>query len=49
MTTAEIITDDVTNLLLVNRIDLRQEKWRQLFIKYGNLDLYEKAARATTP
>jgi hypothetical protein len=41
--------DDVINLLLANRVDLRQESWRQLFAKYGNLDLYEKIARAISP
>ena len=41
--------DDVINLLLVNRVDLRQEKWRQLFVKYGSLELYEKVLRATAP
>jgi hypothetical protein len=40
-------TDDVINLVLANRVDLRQEKWRQLFVKYGSVDLYEKVARAT--
>jgi hypothetical protein len=39
--------DDVINLVLANRVDLRLEKWRQLFVKHGNLDLYEKAVRAT--
>jgi hypothetical protein len=38
--------DDVINLLLANRVDLRQESWRKLFTKYGNRDLYEKIARA---
>ncbi|HMP84684.1 MAG TPA: hypothetical protein PKA41_18475 [Verrucomicrobiota bacterium] len=37
---------DVENLVRVNRIDLRSERVRQLFLKYGNLDLYEKALRA---
>ncbi len=41
--------DDVINLLLANRVDLRQENWRQLFEKYGNRDLYEKIARAIAP
>jgi len=41
--------DDVINLLLVNRVDLRQEKWRQLFVKYGSLELYEKVLQATAP
>ena len=38
--------DDLINLVLVNRINLREKKWRQLFEKYGNLELYEKVAQA---
>jgi hypothetical protein len=41
--------DDIINLVLINRIDLDGEKWRQLFEKYGNAELYEKVARATRP
>lgn len=41
--------DDVINLLLANRVDLRQENWKQLFVKYGNQDMYEKIARAIAP
>ena len=41
--------DDVINLLLANRVDLRQDKWRELFVKYGNPDLYEKIVRAISP
>jgi hypothetical protein len=41
--------DDVINLLLANRVDLRQDKWRELFVNYGNLDLYEKIVRAISP
>jgi len=41
--------DDVINLLLANRVDLRQENWKQLFVKYGNQDLYERIARAIAP
>lgn len=41
--------DDVINLLLANRVDLRQDKWQELFVKYGNLDLYEKIVRAISP
>ena len=40
--------DDIINLVMANRIDLREEKWRQWFAKYGNLDLYEKALHATS-
>ena len=38
--------DDVINLLVANHVDVRQERWRQLFAKYANLELYEKVARA---
>ena len=41
--------DDVINLLLANRVDVRQENWRQLFLKYASLDLYEKVVRAVAP
>jgi hypothetical protein len=41
--------DDIINLVLVNGIDLGEEKWRQLFAKYGTVELYEKVARATRP
>ena len=37
---------DVEGLLRVNQIDLQSEKVRHLFLKYGNLDLYEKVVRA---
>lgn len=39
--------DDIVNLVLVNRIDLRQNSWRLFFQKYGNLELYEKCLHAT--
>ena len=41
--------DDVINLILANHVDLRQENWKQLFVKYGNQDLYERIARAIAP
>ncbi len=41
--------DDIINLVLANHIDLREKKWRQLFERYGNLELYEKVAHATSP
>ncbi len=37
---------DVENLVRVNRVDLGSESVRQLFLKYGNMDLYEKVSRA---
>jgi hypothetical protein len=41
--------DDVINLLLANRIDLRQEIWRKVFMKYGSPDLYEKSPEPSRP
>lgn len=37
---------DVEGLVRLNRLDLRSEKVRELFLKYGNLELYEKVVRA---
>ncbi len=37
---------DVEGLVRVNHLDLQSEKIRQLFLKYGTLDLYEKIVRA---
>ncbi|MBU6399518.1 MAG: hypothetical protein KGS61_04310 [Verrucomicrobia bacterium] len=37
---------DVENLVRVNRIDLRSEVVRRLFLKYGTAELYEKASHA---
>jgi hypothetical protein len=36
---------DVENLIRVNRVDLRAEHIRQLFEKYGTMELYEKVSR----
>ncbi len=36
---------DVEGLVRINRIDLRQEKVRELFLRYGTLDVYEKISR----
>lgn len=41
--------DDIINLVLANRVNLREEKWRQLFAKYGSLEVYEKVVHATAP
>ncbi|PYJ81032.1 MAG: hypothetical protein DME22_22295 [Verrucomicrobia bacterium] len=38
---------DVEGLVRTNKIDLRQEKIRELFLKYGTLDVYEKISRTT--
>ena len=37
---------DVENLVRINKVDLRSERIRQLFLKYGTLELYEKISRA---
>lgn len=37
---------DVENLIRVNKVDLRSNSVRQLFLKYGNVELYEKVSRA---
>ena len=37
---------DVEGIIRTNQVDLRSEKIRQLFLKYGTLDLYEKIVRA---
>jgi len=37
---------DVENLVRVNKVDLRSEPVRQLFLKYGNTELYEKVSSA---
>ena len=36
---------DVENLVLVNKVDVRSKKTREIFLKYGTLDLYEKISR----
>ena len=40
--------DDIINLVLANRVNLREERWRQLFAKYGTIAVYEKILHATT-
>jgi hypothetical protein len=37
---------DVENLVKVNKVDWRSNAIRQLFLKYGNIELYEKISRA---
>ena len=37
---------DVENLVQVNKVDLRSDKIRQLFTKYGTMELYEKISQA---
>jgi predicted nucleotidyltransferase len=39
--------NDVIYLVNMNKLDIGSEKWKLLFAKYGNLDLYEKVLRAT--
>jgi hypothetical protein len=38
---------DVENLIRVNKVDIGSEKVRELFLKYGSVDLYEKLSQAT--
>ena len=38
---------DVENLVRVNKVDLRANKVRQLFLKYGTVELYEKLSRTS--
>jgi len=37
---------DVENLIRINQIDLASEPMRQLFLKYGTAELYEKVSRS---
>lgn len=37
---------DVENLILVNRLDIKSENMRQLFAKYGTVELYDKVSRS---
>jgi hypothetical protein len=37
---------DVENLIRINRLDVQSENIRQLFAKYGTMDLYEKVSAA---
>jgi len=37
---------DVENLVRVNKVDLCSDKIRQLFAKYGTMELYEKVSQA---
>ncbi|MEO5803979.1 MAG: nucleotidyltransferase [Verrucomicrobiota bacterium] len=37
---------DVENLVRANKVDLRSNNIRDLFLKYGTLELYEKVSRA---
>src|SRR5687767_807526 len=38
---------DVEGLVRVNKIDVHQEKIRELFLKYGTVDVYEKVSRTS--
>ncbi len=37
---------DVENLVKVNKVDLRSDSVRQMFIKYGTAEIYKKISRA---
>jgi len=37
---------DVENLIQINQLDVKSENIRQLFVKYGTLELYEKVSRS---
>ncbi len=37
---------DVENLMLINRLDIKSENMRQLFAKYGTMELYDKISRS---
>ena len=37
---------DVENLIRINHLDLRSDSIRQLFTKYGTMELYEKISRS---
>jgi hypothetical protein len=41
--------DDIVTLVVQNKVDLRESRWRAVFEKYGTLELYEKVRRATEP
>jgi hypothetical protein len=38
--------DDVINLILANRVKIEDSYWRELILKYGTDELYEKLRRA---
>jgi hypothetical protein len=37
---------DVENLIRINRLDIKSENIRQLFAKYGTMELYDKVSRS---
>jgi predicted nucleotidyltransferase len=37
---------DVENLIRINKLDIKSENLRQLFAKYGSMDLYDKVSAA---
>lgn len=39
-------TDDVIRLIQANRLDMNERKIRELFLKHGTVELYEKIQRA---
>jgi hypothetical protein len=36
---------DVENLVRIHSLDLKTEEWRQIFLKYGTMEIYEKISR----
>jgi predicted nucleotidyltransferase len=37
---------DVENLIRINRLDIKSENIRQIFAKYGTMELYDKVSRS---
>jgi hypothetical protein len=37
---------DVENLIRINNLDLKSENIRQLFVRYGTMELYDKVSRS---
>jgi predicted nucleotidyltransferase len=37
---------DVENLIRINKLDIKSKNTRQLFLKYGTLELYDKVSRS---
>lgn len=41
--------DDVIRLALANGVDVRSESFRRLFVKHGDLEVYEQVLKASAP
>lgn len=39
---------DVENLIRIHKLNIRNEEYRVMFLKYGDAELYEKVIRATS-